>query len=390
METRTVYYATNRQATGSGDKPRGYSGRPSGFSIENLRLGHVTFKVDPVEEDRRLFASTDAGPGDGGKLASYYKKRVRAGAIQQYPEKLTEDKKGEKPLPASEQKLGSRQLFELLRQEMAPVRNRQGEIVRDGNDVLVYVHGYSVDWTSAVASAAALGRMLNRKRGVGQKKVFVLLFSWPSDGKKTPWLAYGSDREDAERSGYALGRGLLKLRDYLGGLGPDQYCGQNLHLLCHSMGNWVLENALYRFLRFHGARPLPRVLDNIFMCSPDVDDDVFELRPGARDEKLLPLTELARNVTIYHNRGDKALIVSDTTKGHPNRLGAGGVTNPQTLHARIHQVDCSEIAPGFVEHSYYMLGRVNEDIRRSIDDVSQDAIERTRLVTDFRNSWKLV
>lgn len=377
MATRTVYYATNRRAVGSADSPSGYSGRPSEDGIENLRLGEVSFTIRKDEVEKRLFKPGKLGSGDGESLGRYYKSRLGKGAsIKPYPEKLVDSK--ESPLPASEQKLGSRRLFEELRKCML-----------EGHDALVYVHGYSVDWRSAVASAAALEDMLNRRPSISGKRVLVLLFTWPSDGKKIPWMSYASDRKEAADSGLALGRGLLKLRDYLGGLAPADYCGQNLHVLCHSMGNWVLRNALERILEFGGPRALPRILDNIFMCSPDVDDNDFDNHAG-HVGAMLPLLDIAKSVSVYHNRGDAALVVSDTTKGNANRLGTNGAAHPQTLHARVQQVDCSDRVQGLVEHSYYMVGSVNDDIRQTIDDTTHDSPERNRKRGPFPNAWLLV
>jgi esterase/lipase superfamily enzyme len=375
LPAQTVYYATNRRPTGKESAPTGYSGKPSDDGIENLRVGEVVFSVTRTEVDQHLRRTSSLGTGDGNRLAAYYKRRLKGARINQYPEKLVGSK--DEPLPQDEQKLGSRKLFEELRSAM-----------KNETDVLVYVHGYSVDWRSAVSTAAALQTMLNRRPG---RKVMVLLFTWPSDGQKLPWTSYRSDRKDAADSGLALGRGLLKLRDYLGGLAPADYCGQNLHVLCHSMGNWVLQNALRRVIDFGGPRPLPRILDNVFLCSPDVDDEVFDLHPGdgGRSGQMLPLLELAKTVSIYHNRGDLALVVSDTTKGNANRLGTNGAAHPQTLHVRVHQIDCSEQVEGLVEHSYYMVGRVNDDIRQSIDDEPQGSDARSRRQGAFENTWVL-
>ena len=52
---------------------------------------------------------------------------------------------------------------------------------------------------------------------------------------------------------------------------------QRLHLLAHSMGNYVLRWALQSFGRDHPS-PLgmPRVFQNIFLMSADEDDDAFD------------------------------------------------------------------------------------------------------------------
>ena len=78
------------------------------------------------------------------------------------------------------------------------------------------------------------------------------------------------------------------------------------------------------------------------------------------------------------NTGDVALHVSDYTKGNPDRLGTAGFGRPSDVHSKIHQVDCSEIVSGLVEHSYYLTGSINRDIRQSIMGNTQYDEERSR------------
>lgn len=375
MATRTVYYATNRRHIGDVDAPSGYSGRPNVNGIENLRVGEVSFTTEPREADRHLTKASRLGVGDGNALAKYYRGCLRrTGRVRQYAERIFGP--DERILPAAEQTLGSRELFAGVRAAMA-----------DHCDVVIYVHGYSVGWTAAVAAAAALEDMLNRNLGVGDKRARVVLFTWPSDGRKVPWLSYASDHKDATDSGLALGRGILKLRDYLAGLAPSDFCGRQLHLLAHSIGCEVVHAAQDRFARFHGARPLPRLLENVFLCAPDVDDDVFD--HDGDGGPMTPLLELSHYVSIYYNRGDLVLAVSDATKANPNRLGVDGVGRPDRLHARLHQIDCSSLVDGFTEHSYHLVGRALDDIRQSLDDVPPDSDARSRRPGPGRNSWRL-
>ncbi len=110
----------------------------------------------------------------------------------------------------------------------------------------------------------------------------------------------------------------------------------------------MLENALKRTLE--SGRP-PRIFDQIFLCTPDVADDVFE--PG---RPFCELPGMAENVTVYHNKGDLAMPVSDYTKGNTDRLGWRGANRPADLDGRVHIVDCGGIVTGAVEHSYYQCG----------------------------------
>jgi len=185
---------------------------------------------------------------------------------------------------------------------------------------------------------------------------------------------------------------MLKLRDFLHGLqsrarkkGGAPVCEQNIHLLCHSMGNYVLQNALPRIDQFTPGTALPRIFEHVFLCAADVDDNVLEA-----GQPLGNLHELARSVSVYYNRGDLAMYVSDYTKGNPERLGTSGAARPAALHNKVTQIDCTPIVKGLVEHSYYMDGRVNQDIRISVAGPAQDDPHRRRARSpDFPNVWQM-
>jgi len=113
-----------------------------------------------------------------------------------------------------------------------------------------------------------------------------------------------------------------------------------------------------------------------------VDDICLEA-----DQPLARIDQLARNVTIYHNRNDKALVISDFTKGNPERLGGNGAAHPILLHQKIHQVDCTPVVDDFIGHGYFLIGNVNADIRLSIDSVPQDGNRRRRQAGALGNLW---
>jgi esterase/lipase superfamily enzyme len=372
----TMYYVTNRNHQGSKQfAPDGYGIHPSSSGIENLRLGKVMLDLRRSSLDKWFGSKTAAGNGDGVALSEYLtkqaKKHAKIVAYQEKipdPERMEEDQKGKK--------LGSAAMFAEVQQ-----------ILRQGRDVLIFVHGFNVSWWEAVGSVLALQAMVNRPRDPGQKSkdVLVVLFTWPSDGSALPFVAYRSDRTEAMGSGFALGRAFLKLRDFLAeATRPPttlekksgkkwEPCLQNINVLCHSMGNYVLQHALQRVIEQSKTSRLPRVFDNVFLCSPDVDDNVLEA-----DQPLGRLHEICRNISVYYNRGDLALRGSDITKGNPDRLGTNGIANTSQTHSEVSQIDCSEIVEGFMEHSYYLKGRINTDIRMSLDNVAQDAAERSR------------
>ena len=85
------------------------------------------------------------------------------------------------------------------------------------------------------------------------------------------------------------------------------------------------------------------------------------------------------------------MMISDVTKGNPERLGFNGNARPYHVHSKINQIDCTPVVPGGIfstEHSYYMLADINRDLMLTIQDVPQDSDERRRkLSTELPNAW---
>jgi hypothetical protein len=375
-----LFYATNRAHNGRDAlNPRGYGAGFSHQGVENLRFGTLTLAADSGEIDRLLNLRVDGLPGDGEGLARYFQRIAsRPRSLSAFAETL------DPGLPDSVQpgtRFGSRSFFAALHAEMAAAA-----------DVVVLVHGFNVSWVDAVASAAALEVSLNANPLRNHSRaVRVVLFSWPSDGVALPFVSYRSDRTEAHASGYALARGLLKLRDFLDVLtdpegNPLPPCGQRVHLLCHSMGVHVLEAALERLVAFTPGSSLPRLFEHIFLCAADVDDNALE-----RSAPLGMLHELGRSVTVYHHAGDKALQTAVLTKARVERLGTFGCARPAIVHHKVHQVDCAAVVgAGFMEHAYHLWGYTNADIRQSIDGVPHDAAARFRYAArELPNVWCL-
>lgn len=377
MTTLRLYYATNRNHIGNRWSPGSYGNKFSNDGMENLRFGVVTLEAEDKMISKYLNADMkDCGSGNGEALGGYLSKRAKSATIQAYDETISKD------IAESAQnniKLGSKAMFADVQTDMEAY-----------SDVLVYIHGFNVNWFDAVGSALSLQTML-RSKGDGNQNVVVILFTWPSDGLALPWVSYKSDRSEARGSGAAFGRALLKTRDFLAAIrdrakkSGQKLCGQDIHLLCHSMGNYLLEETLSRMSDFTPGNALPRIFEHVFLCAPDVDDTALEA-----GHPLVNIDQIARNVTLYHNRGDNAMVVSDYTKGQPERLGGAGAAHPGLLHNKVFQVDCTPVVHGFVEHSYYLVGNVLADIRSSIDGWEQNDARRQRIQSGaLNNVWTM-
>ncbi|GAA0626183.1 hypothetical protein GCM10009422_23680 [Brevundimonas kwangchunensis] len=270
-------------------------------------------------------------------------------------------------------KTGGGQFMEDLRQAMAGGPRC---------DTLVFIHGFNVSFTGALQAGALLAQSLT----VADHPLNIVVFSWPSDGAAVPWMSYYSDREDARASGPAIARAFLKFRDYVLALNAQDYCQRRVHLLAHSMGNYVLRQALKALI--HKERDsLTRLFDQILMAAPDEDDDSFE-----HDDKLRLLPRIGRQVTVYFNPNDKGLTVSNRTKANPDRLGSDGPRLVDLLPKKVELVDCRVVAGDadpFVEHSYYLRSQAVIDDMSAlmagdpVEDIpNRTFIERTR-------AWRL-
>ena len=331
----TVYFATNRDITGTDRSPK------IGKHFHAKNPAYLRFGKAVVAEDRG---------------------RHRFQSAELAPEKIPD--RGD---AAPGAKLGSEAIFDELRHAM-----------KDGNaDLLVYIHGFNCSFADAVEHCAQL-----QASYAADRPMLGFTFSWPSDGEMVPRLSYLSDRDDAARSGPAIARAFLRLIDYLCKVDRGDYCLRNIHVVAHSMGNYALRHTLQALIAREQGR-LPRVFRNIFLMAPDEDDDAFE-----HDYKLKRLAELAARVHVYHSVDDRALHVSDITKGNPERLGSSGPRMLSNLPLKIVIVDCRSVddADGdTAHHSYYRLRReVVEDVRQVVRGIASEEVANRRYLEHKR------
>ncbi len=332
-----IYFVTNRKPNRK-ENPTNFGKHFSDDGVANLRYGYAEVSGSKFNKHKLTVSE----------------------------EQLILDEK--RQLVDSSSVFGSHFIMESVRNEMA----------KNERDTLVYIHGYNVTFKEALTASARLAA--NLRSHDGGKGVNVVLFSWPSDGSALPYLAYACDRQDAAPSGPAFARAFLKMADFLRGSTSDEECEQKIHLLAHSMGNYVLRHAVQEIRSNYPNRP-PRVFDQIFMMAADEDDDTFEY-----DYKLAVLPRLCRRVNVYFNHGDVALQISDKTKGNPDRLGTGGPRLPQQVPAKVSQMDCTPVVRGTVEHSYYLdCQRVVADMLHALAGIPSDEISGRRYVPE--SNW---
>ncbi len=337
MPILKVFFATNRRYQPErADQPFGSAGSDQGAAA--LRFGHAEFEAEA--------------------------KAIQRTGLEVYPERLAPD-----PDPV----LGSDRFLAALHREM-----------HDGStDTLVFIHGFNVSFDEALKSAAQLARDIR----IEGRRVNLVLFSWPSDGAMVPYMSYYSDREDARASGPALARAFLRLRDFLReDLVSHDPCDRRLHIMTHSMGAYVLRHGL-QAIRVKDPRALVRIFDQILLVAPDEDDDAFET-----DDKLKLLSQIARQVTVYFNPNDRALAISDITKGNPDRLGSDGPRLVDLIPKKVELVDCQVCAPSADPkglHSYHVNSpALAADISAVLMGQQADQIDNRRYVPSKR-AWQI-
>lgn len=338
MPDITVHFATNREET-RGRIPFGPRLNPK--SPLYLRYG-------------RAEVSPPSGRRDGYKLAR----------VVVAPESIPGITTGE----GAPVKLGSESVFDGLRQRL----------IAGKADLLVFIHGYSCDFETAMERAA----QLKDRWSTAERPLEIAVFSWPADGTMVPWMSYASDRDDARSSAKAIARALLRFVDYVKGLDRAEWCNARMHLVAHSMGNYAFRNALQALRSDLGGR-LPRLFENAFLMAADEDNDAFEL-----EDKFMHLPDLAHSVQVYFARNDGALTISDVTKTHPDRLGSTGPRTLTQLPQKVTLVDCTAVSGtglGEVNHQYYrQRPEVLADVQAVLAGLAPDQVPHREYLPDKR------
>ena len=137
--------------------------------------------------------------------------------------------------------------------------------------VLIFVHGYNVQFADAVFRLAQITEDLSIQAAP-------VLFSWPSGGELA---GYYYDRESANYSRDAF-------ESVISQAVQNESVSQ-IAILAHSMGSWITMETLRQISIRDGG--LSEKITDVVLAAPDLDVDVFQTqfqRLGARKECLRP------------------------------------------------------------------------------------------------------
>ncbi len=217
----------------------------------------------------------------------------------------------------------------------------QDAVYSDGTDaVLLFVHGFNVEFDEALVRTAQLSNDLSRD---DEFKVGVpVLYSWPSAGA----LSLEDYRGDRDRS---LGAAPY-LEEFLDLLTEDLDV-ERINIIAHSMGNRVLTQALEDYARDYLERHNRDDLEfRILLVAADVERDIFDAANGVFDN-------LDANVTIYTSDTDRALHVSTfVNEEGRKRLGDTDKNRPYIRQSQNYQtIDATAVTTELfgIGHNYY-------------------------------------
>ena len=223
--------------------------------------------------------------------------------------------------------------FLTVRQNLLTAQEFESKVsARSNRKAAVFVHGYNVSFQEAVFRLAQL-------TSDGDIDGVPILFSWPSEGTLTGYIA---DKDSATYSRDALAH-LLTL------LARDRKNG-DVAVLGHSMGAWLTAESL-RQLRMTGRNATINRLA-VVLAAPDIDVDVFRTQMKV----IGPLTP---PMTVLVSRDDKALAFSSRITGTRKKLGSIDVDDPRVQEsaraAKVRVIDISSLnAPDGLNHDGFV------------------------------------
>lgn len=227
-------------------------------------------------------------------------------------------------------RLGSACMFHDLHGAMLGEREERA-------DVLFFIHGFNYKLDDSLEE---IDRLLDvYVRPAGSTIKHLVYFSWPSVGRIT---AYRDDQEDAIATGLVLGRLFRTITDYLRHTiagQTSQRCNHRIHLMCHSMGNQVLEHMVASLLQ--APHPPSPIFSEIVLAHADIAWNALE--PG---KPLHELPAFGRRIHLYTHESDDALLISDWTKNGQKRLGRHGPKDLRNLPPRTVVVDTTDAPKG--------------------------------------------
>lgn len=204
----------------------------------------------------------------------------------------------------------------------------------------VFVHGYNTTWSDSLQDYLQVKNGLIEGGDLGQ----AILYAWPSKGFVAGYLA---DREDARDSAPDLAQLFVDLNDYLvkkqrvaaATNDPSKMCRAKISVIAHSMGNYVMQEALVAASKRLNDPQLVSLINQFVMVAADVDNDIFQCdKPVDSDGSLM--ANLCYRIAALYTGLDSVLGMSAGLKHFgTRRLGRSGLADSTNVWDNVFEFD---------------------------------------------------
>ena len=255
----------------------------------------------------------------------------------------------------------------------------------DQKHVSIFIHGYNNNWIDAVHRYESLNaKLFEGGDGLG----LCILFSWPSNGAT---LDYYPDRMDAHKCAPDLSEVLNELYDWLLGKQNDaikdrtKSCRAKTSVIAHSMGNYVLQNAMqYTWTRKHQPM-LVALVNQLLMVAADVDNDLFKSGEETDKSDGDAIANLTYRVTALYTGRDPVLGMSAGLKHFgKRRLGRSGLDYSYPIPDNVWNVDCTSLiseGANTIHSSYFEESKTLELMKLILKGVDRNDPRVQKLIS---------
>ena len=254
--------------------------------------------------------------------------------------------------------------------------------------VTLLIHGFNDSFSDAVGMYQ---NICNRLFSGADSLGICVLYDWPSLGSV---LGYEPDRATARQCAEDLTDILSQLFDWLVGKqqdaasDPDKACKAKVSVIAHSMGNYVLQNAMAAAWKRANQPQLVSLVNQLVMVAADVDNDLFDA--GAPDNgDGLAMVYLTYRITSLFSGRDAVLGASAGLKHFgTRRLGRSGLAhrpplvNEPPATDNVWDVDCSSFFPASVggndiHGAYFVTDGTIELMRQVLRGIDRGVLATT-------------
>jgi esterase/lipase superfamily enzyme len=245
----------------------------------------------------------------------------------------------------------------------------------------VLIHGFNNTWQGAAGLYQNVAA--NLFSGVDSLGECVL-FSWPSKGSP---LGYYPDRSEARQAADDLADVLSALYDWMSikqvaaAKKPEDACRAKTSVIAHSMGNYVLQNAMQYAWTRKNQPLLVSLISQLLMVAADVDNDIFRSGDTVHKGDGEGIANLSYRITALYTGRDSVLGMSAGLKHFgKRRLGRSGLDRTCPVPDNVWDIDCTQLidpaVDGMKVHSAYFNETKCYDLMRAL----LRGIDRTILI----------